>query len=124
MAKDFTAEQLFRIHKANLIYAANRQIQNCVLFLDEKYRGLGKTICINEISLNLMSDGYKILMIGHRGVEYYCDKFENVFRIDKAIMRGLSRNYIILVDEILVEEYQQILNDFPNNLVYGFGRDY
>lgn len=124
MTENFTTKQLFRIYKANLLYDANHQIQNCILFLNEEYRGLGKTTCINELSLNLMSDGYKILTVGHKGVEYYCDKFESVLSFNANRMRGLSRDYIILVDEITFKQQDILFKTFPLNRIYGFGRNY
>lgn len=102
----------------------NKWKQNCVVFLDESCRGFGKTTTINKIALDLMSDGHKILVIGHKGVEYYCHRFESVISINSKNLTGISKEWIILVDEINREQYKEIKRLLSNNLVYGFGKDY
>lgn len=102
----------------------NKWKQNSVIFLDESCRGFGKTTTINKISLDLISDGIKILVIGHKGVEYYCEKFESVASINKRNLFGIGKEWVILVDEVTREQYKEIKRLLPNNLIYGFGKDY
>jgi len=94
-----------------------------VIFLDERFRGFGKSSFINKLSLIAMSDGYKVIVIGHEGVEYYCDEFVSINSNLSHIRPKPLKNTIILVDEITDKQLATILENYHINRIFGFGRD-
>lgn len=97
-------------------------IEECILFIDESWRGLGKTMLINDLALSLMSDGYKVVVIGCPKCEYYCDKFVSNLYSNLDQTRGLHPNkWAILLDEITVDMYLDLLDILPHkNNLYGW----
>jgi hypothetical protein len=94
-----------------------------VVFLDERFRGFGKSSFIKNLSLIAMSDGYKVIVIGCNGIEYYCDEFTSIHSNLSDIKPRPLRNAIILVDEITDKQLASILEIYPTNRIFGFGRD-
>jgi hypothetical protein len=94
-----------------------------VIFLDERFRGFGKSTFINKLSLIAMSEGCKVIVIGHKGVEYYCDKFYDLSQISLLTPRGIPMDSLILVDEITHRQLVQLESMVYKNRIFGFGRD-
>jgi len=106
----------------NIQWAADTRLNQWIYFLNEDYRGFGKTTFINKIALDLLSDGERVLTIGHGHVEYLCTRFIPIYNLQSPEIRGLGSDYVILVDEITQTQLKEIRELYPRNRIYGFGR--
>jgi len=116
-----------RIHSVSRSNQETNDHKKCVLTLGVDYRKLGKTVFINELALEHMALGYKVLVIGHQPSKYFCDKCE--YRLThkndfESFLRGKSKNeWIILIDDMEVERKEEIESEnsiFNGFSVYGF----
>lgn len=111
----------FDVHKQELMKYALQRKQDCVIILDGNYRGVGKTITLNGLALELMSIGAKIVTISAQQMqEYYCDHFATPTSLES--IKGIGADYVILVDDINENQLHEIKMQFPRNFMYGFAR--
>ena len=116
-----------RIHSVSRSNQENNDHEKCVLTLGVDYRKLGKTTFINELALEHMALGYKVLVIGHLRAKYFCDKCISRFTHKndfESFLRGRSKDeWIILIDDMEVERKEEIESEnsiFNGFSVYGF----